>query len=146
MLCANGNPGSPIFTLDTPELAEPGAAGVGGGGQGGTGSPLTTQSTPRGGAGQGGITFLASGGGGGGESGISSAVTGFGESRRAGGGGGGVLGANTVIEGGCGNEEYIGLNVETGNLGAPGGMGATDDDDSAPWRSRWARSLHRLLG
>ncbi len=125
VLSANGTGGNPIFTLNTANLPEPGGAGVGGGGTGGTGSSLTTQSTPRGGAGFGGITFAASGGGGGGESGIATNSVNSGENRRPGGGGGGVLGHDTVLADGCGNEDYIGLNAETGHLGAPTARGAT---------------------
>lgn len=124
VMSANGFSAAPIFTLNTANLPQLGAAGVGGGGGGGTGSPLTTQSTPRGGAGQGGILFSSGGGGGGGESGIATTSTNFGENRRCGGGGGGVFGHDTLIDGGCANETYIGLNAETGHLGVGTAEGA----------------------
>lgn len=117
LLSANGGAAAPIFTLNTANLPQDGAAGVGGGGNGGTGSQLTTQSTPQGGPGEGGILFVPGGGGGGGESGIATITSNNGENRRPGGGGGGVLGADTVLAGGCPNETYIGLNAETGHLG-----------------------------
>lgn len=123
-LVANGGAAAPIFTLNTTNLPTPGAAGVAGGGTGGTGSFLTTRSTPRGGAGRGGINSAVGGGGGGGESGIATTTSNSGENRRPGGGGGGVFGPDTLLVGGCADERYIGLNAETGHLGASTAQGA----------------------
>lgn len=92
-IIANGASATSVFTLDTPNLPEPGAAGRAGGGSGGIASYLTTQSTPRGGNGNG--PFGAVGlGGEGGEAGWG---TGSAGNRRGGGGGGGVLGKDVLL-------------------------------------------------
>jgi len=92
-IIANGASATSVFTLDTPNLPEPGAAGRAGGGSGGIGSYLTTQSTPRGGNGNGPLGAVGLGGQGG-EAGWSTGGT---TSRRGGGGGGGVLGNDVQV-------------------------------------------------
>lgn len=124
---ANGVSSAGVNTLNTTNIPELGAAGQAGGGRGGTGSPLTNQSSPTGGAGQGAFG-LANGGGQGGETGWSD--SGNVNLRRGAGGGGGRLGDDVVYSGAQFDQRRIGLDAERGfdNLlgqnGALNGPGA----------------------
>lgn len=127
-LSGSDNPG--VATLNTANFPEAGAVGQAGGGDGGTGSYLTTQSTPRGGAGFG--AFQAQNGGGEGGETSYGAVTAA--SRRGAGGGGGSLGPDVYYD----HDEdevtefvrcqlLVGLDVEFGNAGGPLGKGAENN-------------------
>ena len=120
-LSVDGSDAGPVVALDTPFLAESGAAGQGGGGDGGTGSYLTSQVTPRGQNGFGAFQ-VANQGGEGGESGWHPSNHDGGYFRRAGGGGGGRLGHDVLVHGTdgvtlCPTEWVYGLNAESGFLG-----------------------------
>lgn len=118
-LSGSDNPG--VATLNTANQPEPGAVGQGGGGDGGTGSYLTTQSTPRGGAGEGAFNVPGAGG----QGGEASYDQAQGPYRRGSGGGGGTLGPDVLYDHDnlestelvrC--QELIGLDAEYGNSGA----------------------------
>lgn len=86
---ASGRGNVGVVQLNSADIPEPGQVGGPSGGGGGTGSSLTTQSTPRGGAGVSSLGAGFHGGGRGGESGHGSpSISG----RRPGGGGGGAFG------------------------------------------------------
>ncbi|MBL8857922.1 MAG: hypothetical protein JNL28_05410 [Planctomycetes bacterium] len=115
-----------VVSFSTANLPEAGATGNAGGGRGGTGSPLTTQSTPRGEAGFGAFGLI-NGGGGGGESGVN---VNFNNARPGGGGGGSFatdvprLLTATTINPACPEQSIIGLDAEDGAPGSPQAIGA----------------------
>jgi len=125
---ANGVSSNGVTTLNTTSVPEPGAPGHAGGGRGGVGSPLTTASSPRGGAGEG--AFGApNAGGGGGETGWSN--TSNVNQRRGAGGGGGRFGADTPLVGfgtvlGPYDQRRIGLDAEKGFDNTAGDNGAVN--------------------
>jgi len=130
----NGTSSRGVGTLNTTNLPEPGASGQGGGGDGGTASFLTTQSTPRGGAGFGAFN-VNSGGGQGGET---SYGTGGSAARRGAGGGGGAFGPDVFYRwsgDGAGNlvysQELIGCDGERGFPGGATGTSAVTDNPQA---------------
>lgn len=130
-----GNDNGGVATINTTSIPEPGAAGQGGGGRGGTGSPLTMQSSPRGGTGFGAFGATDAGGGGG-ESGFRATwpSDSFDGNRRPGGGGGGRFGPDflrpmNVVPGylnpnECPDQGVIGLDAERGFKGSPLATGA----------------------
>ena len=111
-----------VFTLNTPNQPELGAAGGPGGGQGGTASRQTQVVTPLGSSGeniQGALT-----GGGGGESGWSDNSSSSGVHRRAAGGGGGVFGPAELVVPRVFDEANAGRVALPGREGAPMAIGA----------------------
>jgi len=96
VLDLSGFDAPPIFTLDTPQIPEPGAPGGPAGGRGGTASWNTTLSTPHGWSGTGPVGHPGLGGRGG-ESGWNPSTASLGIYRRAAGGGGGVLGPDRPL-------------------------------------------------
>ena len=129
-----------VATLNTGNQAEVGGTGVGGGGKGGNASEVITNSTPRGGTGNGPFGQTGTGGRGG-ESAYASNNMGK-DARRPGGGGGGRFAADECdpMEVGCdlfAEEGYPGhmnsRGAETGNSPALGGSpGAGPFLDSDP--------------
>lgn len=117
-----------VLTLGTANQPELGAAGQAAGGRGGTGSPLTTQSTPRGGPGFGPYQVPA-GGGQGGETGYGLAGV---DGRRGAGGGGGRLGPDRPVHPDPDHPSNEGRIAEPGRDGTPTGLGA--ESQSAPPR------------
>ncbi|HTF88560.1 MAG TPA: Ig-like domain-containing protein [Planctomycetota bacterium] len=124
----SGSDSHGVSTLLTPQLPEPGAAGVGGGGRGGTGSPLVNTSDPKGANGVGafGIPDL---GGTGGEASFWTGGPNNPTATRGSGGGGGALGPNQLLTpGGVADQTFLGLDAEPGfnNLfvGNPPSLGA----------------------
>lgn len=112
-----------VATLNTTNIPEPGASGNAGGGSGGTGSPLTSQSSPRGGTGFGAF-MLPRAGGQGGETSYHPTSK---DDRRGAGGGGGRFGPDVFIayEGhDLRAQGLIGLDAEAGFAGGPNGTGA----------------------
>lgn len=133
-IAANGanNPG--VSTLNTTSLPEVGASGQAGGGDGGVGSYLTTQSTPRGGAGQGAF-YTPNLGGQGGETCYKKGAAAV---RRGAGGGGGSFGPDVYYDHDslastplvrC--QILIGLDASRGNWGSLAGTGAESQTDRA---------------
>jgi hypothetical protein len=126
-----------VATLGTGHQPEVGGAGAAGGGKGGLGSPVTVNSTPRGGRGDG--PFGESGTGGQGGESAFAAGTGSKENRRPGGGGGGGFAQdfNTNVGGlfaGRGADGHAnGRGAITGKSPARGGVPGKgpflDDDD-----------------
>jgi hypothetical protein len=115
-----------VVSYSTANLPENGATGNAGGGRGGTGSPLATQSDPKGESGFGAFGLI-NGGGVGGESSVSQA------SGRPGGGGGGsfaveqprlITGPPATINLACAEQTIIGLDAENGSDGQAGVTGA----------------------
>ncbi|MEE8468432.1 MAG: hypothetical protein V3T22_08255, partial [Planctomycetota bacterium] len=126
-ILVRGSNSTGVNGLNTTNLPESGAVGQGGGGDGGAGSFLTSQSTPRGGSGEGAFG-LANGGGEGGETSYSPAGIAL---RRGAGGGGGLLGPDVYYDhdGDPGNvlvrcQTLVGMDVEAGAMGGSGGLGA----------------------
>jgi len=115
-----------VISYSSANLPENGATGNAGGGRGGTGSPLATQSDPKGENGFGAFS-LVNGGGGGGESSVSTA------SGRSAGGGGGSFAVDqprfltaTTQNLVCPEQSIIGLDAENGSdgqLAIPGALG-----------------------
>lgn len=104
-----------VVTLNTTNIAEPGAPGQCGGGKGGTGSPLTTASSPRGGNGFGAFGVADSGGGGGETCWTTTPQV---NGRRGSGGGGGRFGPDvpdplSAVAGEF-DQDKIGLDAEPG--------------------------------
>jgi hypothetical protein len=119
------NPG--VGTLLTANQPESGALGHAGGGSGGDGSPLTTQSSPRGMSGNGAFNTLGLGG----EGGEASYKNDIVDNRRGSGGGGGRLGSDSYYDhdGLPGTPQVrvqtlVGLDIERGAHGAANGTGA----------------------
>jgi hypothetical protein len=113
-----------VVSYSTANLPENGATGNAGGGRGGTGSPLATQSDPKGESGFGAFGLI-NGGGRGGESSVSTA------SGRPGGGGGGSFAVDqprfisaTQLNQACPEQSIIGLDAEDGSNGQAGVTGA----------------------
>jgi hypothetical protein len=132
----DGGDNAGVGTLNTTNQPEEGAEGQAGGGAGGPASFLTSQSTPRGGAGEGafGVPSL---GGGGGETTYSPPGTCAIENRRGAGGGGGVLGPDVRFNWQQGTptgflrcQTLVGMDAEPGFTGSPDGTGAVSQ--SAP--------------
>lgn len=131
LISVNGGDNPGVKTLNTTNQPEPGASGNAGGGAGGTGSYLTSQSTPRGGQGEG--AFKRAGFGGfGGETSYS--LGGL-DRRRGAGGGGGRLGASTRYLSPSMNfvicQTLIGFDPEPGFPGGPNGTGAVSQTTRA---------------
>jgi hypothetical protein len=107
-----------VATLNTGNQTERGGAGAAGGGPGGNGNPVTTNSSPRGGPGQGPFGEVNTGG----EGGETAYADGFQgkDARRPGGGGGGRFGRDQ------GNQS-LGLAATAGRDGNPAGRGAETD-------------------
>ncbi|MEM6569115.1 MAG: hypothetical protein AAF957_11925 [Planctomycetota bacterium] len=131
-ISADGGNSFGVVTLNTTNQPEEGGAGRVGGGDGGTGSFLTSQSTPRGGAGEGAFG-MAAGGGEGGETGFAPDGGILARERRRGaGGGGGRFGPDIEYvwsEGVDVPTRYrcqtnIGMDAEPGFLGSLEGTGA----------------------
>ncbi len=137
-LVLSGTNATDVATLNTGDVVEMGAPGVAGGGRGGNSNDVVTNSTPRGGRGQGPFGRIGEGGEGG-ETGFAPATHILGrDARRPGGGGGGrfardqgvglVAGAgtsgNTSARGGV-----TGLSPpQGGQAGAGPFTGSTSDD------------------
>ena len=125
------NPG--VETINTTNIPEPGAQGQASGGDGGTGSYLTTESTPRGGPGFGPFQVPERGGEGGE---TSYADTGK-IDRRGAGGGGGRYGPDVRYDHDDDGLDHVrcqtlvGLDVERGAMGGPGGLGAESQSTRA---------------
>lgn len=129
-ISVRGSNSKGVGTLNTTNQPEPGAQGQAGGGDGGTASFLTTQSTPRGGRGNGAFN-QPNGGGQGGETCYSKAGK---NQRRGAGGGGGRLGADTYYIwdtelARC--QTLVGLDAEYGGPGGPNGIGAESQSERA---------------
>lgn len=119
VLDLSGFDAPPIWTLDTPQIPEPGAPGGPAGGRGGTGSWKTTQSTPHGWSGTSPVGHPGLGGGGG-ESGWNPSTASLGILRRAAGGGGGVLGPDRpLVPGDLEHPDNRGLVALPGRNGNP---------------------------
>ncbi len=101
---ASGFNARDVATLNTGNQVEVGGAGVAGGGRGGNASQVITNSTPRGGTGQGPFGILNAGGFGG-ESGFAAKSLGK-DARRPGGGGGGRFASDARL-----NSDYDGDNM-----------------------------------
>jgi len=145
---ASGFNARDVATLNTGNQVEVGGAGVAGGGRGGNASEVITNSTPRGGTGQGPFGILNAGGFGG-ESGFAPKGEGK-DARRPGGGGGGRFASDARMladfdmdsePDNPGEEAQAGLNGHPSSRGAltmvspsrggqPGGGPFTDNDDS----------------
>ncbi|MEM9383045.1 MAG: hypothetical protein AAGB93_24055 [Planctomycetota bacterium] len=130
-IIVDGGDNTGVGTLNTTNQPEEGAAGNAAGGTGGVGSFLTSQSTPKGGDGNG--AFDVPGGGGrGGETGFAPAGVCEKENRRGAGGGGGQLGPfiffeffrNGMSEGFFPAQALVGMDGEPGFTGSPDGRGA----------------------
>jgi hypothetical protein len=128
----SNNPG--VGTLNTTNQPEVGASGNAGGGGGGAGSFLTSQSTPRGGAGDGAFNAPDQGGRGG-ESGYAPNSV---NNRRPGGGGGGRFGLDTFFDHDADPNNslprcqvLVGLDAEYGGDGGLGGLGAISQTANA---------------
>ena len=104
-----------VVSLNTTNIAEPGAQGQCGGGTGGTGSPLTTASSPSGGNGSGAFGGIDAGGGGGEACWSTSPKV---DQRRGAGGGGGRFGPDVPDAGSVVPFEWdqsrIGMDAEPG--------------------------------
>ncbi|MEL6431202.1 MAG: Ig-like domain-containing protein [Planctomycetota bacterium] len=134
-ICADGMDaveGTPSI-FDTTGEPVVGAAGVAGGGAGGNGSPRVSDSSPRGGAGEGAFGALDAGGQGG-ETGYAPAGTCAKEDRRGAGGGGGRFGPDVrypwngaLVR----SQTLVGMDAERGILGSYEGTGAVSQSDPA---------------
>ncbi|MDG1049462.1 MAG: hypothetical protein P8R46_04575 [Planctomycetota bacterium] len=133
----DGGDNAGVGTLNTTNQPEEGAEGQAGGGAGGAASFLTSQSTPRGGAGEGafGIPGL---GGGGGETTYAPAGTCSIENRRGAGGGGGRTGADVRFDWQQGAptglircQTLVGMDAEPGFTGCPDSTGAVSQSGPA---------------
>ena len=130
ILDASGLDSQGVGTLNTTNQPEPGAEGVGGGGSGGVGSPLMTQSSPRGLSGQGAFGFGSGPAVGGGEGGETSFSMISKDARRGAGGGGGALAANQPVSNDPNDPANLGLVATPGRNGGAQGLGAISQ--SAP--------------
>lgn len=129
-ISVRGSDSQGVGTLNTTNQPEAGAKGQAGGGDGGTGSYLTTQSTPRGGRGNGPFN-TPNGGGQGGETSYSNAGK---NQRRGAGGGGGRLGVDIFYlwEGESARcQTLVGLDAEYGGPGGIEGLGAESQSQRA---------------
>ncbi len=133
----DGGDNAGVGTLNTTNQPEEGAEGQAGGGAGGAASFLTSQSTPRGGAGEGafGIPGL---GGGGGETTYAPPGTCSIENRRGAGGGGGVTGKDIRYNVTTGSptglircQTLVGMDAEPGFTGCPDSTGAVSGSGPA---------------
>ncbi len=153
-LDASGFDATPVFTLFTPQIPEPGGLGAAGGGAGGTGSPLTTASDPAGGDGFAVVPplGLVLGGGHGGETGFDGSPDK--QMRRGAGGGGGAFGPDVpggapglVATAGAGGHPQGKGALSGGSApaqgGAPGGAAFHDAD---PTNDFWGRKLDPVAG
>ncbi|MDG1490797.1 MAG: Ig-like domain-containing protein, partial [Planctomycetota bacterium] len=133
----DGGDNAGVGTLNTTNQPEEGAQGQAGGGAGGPASFLTSQSTPRGGAGEGyfGIPNL---GGGGGETTFAPPGTCSIENRRGAGGGGGTTGKDVRFDVQTGAptglircQTLVGMDGEPGFTGCPDSTGAVSGSGPA---------------
>jgi len=108
-----------VVTLNTGNQPEIGGAGVGGGGRGGLGNPVLTNSSPRGGRGNGPFGEIGTGGEGG-ESGYAPSNLGV-DARRPGGGGGGRFARDQLGGSGPGLTATAGTNGHPLSTGAESG-------------------------
>ena len=121
LLDLSGFNANDVITQNTGNMQESGAQGGPGAGRGGNANEVVTNSTARGGFGQGPLTDF-NGGGQGGESGFAAATTGK-DSRRPGGGAGGRFAVTlTDLDGGDGNANATGAQ----HTGVPSGGSASD--------------------
>ncbi|MEM1447567.1 MAG: Ig-like domain-containing protein [Planctomycetota bacterium] len=123
-----------VGTLNTTNIPEPGASGRAGGGRGGTGSFLTSQSTPKGGDGNGAFDIPGLGGEGG-ETGYAPLGSCEKDNRRGAGGGGGRLGRDVFFDWQQGSptgllrcQSLVGMDAEPGFTGSPDGTGAISQE------------------
>lgn len=115
----SGSSSRGVTSFNTAQIPDPGAAGQGGGGRGGQGSPLVSQSDPKGQDGYGAFDVAGKGG----QGGESAWCTGNIGCRRPGGGGGGTFGHDVLRKApnpnNCPEQTVIGLDAERGFLGSP---------------------------
>jgi hypothetical protein len=106
-----------VATLNTGNQVEVGGSGVAGGGRGGNASAVITNSTPRGGVGQGPFGILNAGGLGG-ESGYAPKGDGKDARRPGGGGGGRFANADDTLSTACNSFDHAGNDGNAGSRGA----------------------------
>jgi hypothetical protein len=116
-----------VATLNTGNITEPGASGGPGGGRGGNANVVTTNSSPRGGSGNGAGARIGQGGQGG-ETGFAPSALGK-DARRPGGGGGGRFGpdgshAGEQVQPGA-DGSSLSTGAESGESPAAGGAPGT---------------------
>jgi hypothetical protein len=130
LISVNGGDNFGVSTLATAHQPEQGASGQAGGGDGGKASAFTSESTPRGGPGQGAFGVPGLGGGGGETTYAPTSLCGA-EYRRGAGGGGGQLGSSIRydVDGFFSTplaicQMLIGMDAEPGFPGSFNGTGA----------------------